>query len=188
MRPRTPNFKFASCAAGSVRTTRAFNSSISPARSGWIAPGRTRVNEHAETGKPLADNRLHGRRGERGAFKLRFFSAVRPCTRTRWNGPGGILPKLVGHKLSAIGLPQHSTRSACFIRHPPWFSAPRGWLPGGSRYVKVFRIIHFAHPLPIRSSASPSLLAAGTGCQRQLDGKVRWQKRFASPARRMRHG
>src|ERR1017187_8150737 len=64
------------------------------------APGRTRVHEHAERGKPLAANRLHGTRGKLLAFKPLFFRAVRPCIRQRWNGPAEFLLGLVGHKLS----------------------------------------------------------------------------------------
>ena len=45
-----------------------------------------------------------------------------------------------------------------------------------------------AHPFLRRSCASPSDLAACTGSHRLPDGKVRWQKRFVFPARRMRRG
>jgi hypothetical protein len=171
------------CRPGTVRTARGVFSSISPARSGWIAPGRTRVHEHAETGKPLAEDRLHGGLEEPRAVKLCFFSPVRPCTRLRWNGPG-----MVGHKLSAIGLPQHSTRLACSIEHPPWFAAPRGRQPRGSQPIKVSRVVLPAHSFPFRFCASPSVPAAVTDSQGLSDGKVRWQKRFVSPARRMRRG
>ncbi len=43
-------------------------------------------------------------------------------------------------------------------------------------------------PYPAVFSASPSILAAGSGRHKPPDGKVRWQKRFAFPARRMRRG
>ncbi len=47
----------------------------------------------------------------------------------------------------------------------------------------------FPHiPSPSGSRASPSILAACTGSLELPDGKVRWQKRFVSPARRMRRG
>jgi hypothetical protein len=153
-------------------------SSISPARSGWIAPGRTRVHEHAETGKPLAPQRqqIAWTTREPGAIKLRFGrriargladAAVRtaPMGHSVLNGPPGT--NGAGHWLATNSL-QSDYRNTQLVRLvprelPPWFAALRGSRRRGSRHVKVFRVILSAHPLPFRPCASPSLLAAGTG-------------------------
>ena len=89
------------------------------------APGRIRVHEHAETGKPLAAYKLH--QALEGIWN--FFppprSAVCLYIRQRWNGPAGIPGKVppqrrrpvagdpgkIGHKLSAIGLPYRKART-----------------------------------------------------------------------------
>ena len=179
-----------------------------------LAPGRKRVHEHAETGKPLfpsendrsprcadpcAAYTLHQARGSPGAFRLRSDHGTRSGTRQRWNGPAGHSGKVppqrrrpvaggpgIGHKLSAIGLPQDRVRSAGL--HHARFAAPRGASPPGCRCSGHQRFFTSAHPLPFRSGASPSHLAAVPGRQAPPGGKVRWQKRFAFPARRMKRG
>jgi hypothetical protein len=165
-----------------------------------LAPGRKRVHEHAETGKPLhpSDNdrspgcaapwvvcTLHQARGSAGAFQLCSDHGARSGTRQRWNGPAGHSGK-VGHKLSAIGLPQDRVRSV--VLHLARFAAPRGASPPECRCSGHQRFFTSAHPLPFRFGASPSHLAPVPGRQAPPDGKVRWQKRFASPARRMKRG
>jgi hypothetical protein len=65
---------------------------------------------------------------------------------------------------------------------------PGGRPPCGSRHVKVFRVILSAHPLFFRFCTSPSTLAMGTGSLELPDRRVRWQKKFAFPARRKRLG
>jgi hypothetical protein len=82
-------------------------------------PGRTRVHEHAETGKPvhpsdeylslgapvpLAAYKLHGTHGRIRENSSRSNRAKGLCRRQRWNGPAGFLGA-VGHKISANGLP-----------------------------------------------------------------------------------
>ena len=68
------------------------------------APGRIRVHEHAETGKPLAAYKLHFAFSGRRIFFYPPPRAVCTFNRKRWNGPAGN-PGKVGHKLSAIGFP-----------------------------------------------------------------------------------
>ena len=70
---------------------------------------------------------------------------------------------------------------------PRAFAAPRGGQPR-SWHAGDLQVIPSAHPLPFRTRAFPSLLAAVPSRLMPLDGKVRWQKRFASPARRMKRG
>lgn len=141
----SPNAEFQVCLlwhSGSVRSTRDLFSSISPARSGWTAPGKTRVHEHAETGKPgnssdedesrsllvpHAANGLHGARTGFRRDKPDSDRAVWPCMRARGNGLAGNDSGNVGHKLSATGSPHHSTRSACNTYDSPRFSPSRGW-------------------------------------------------------------
>ena len=104
---------------------------------------------------------------------------------------------MVGHKLSANGLPSRKACSACSDRsdclasssgQAPRLAASRGWRSRGNRHTSELRHIPPAHPLPFRPRAAPSIFAAGPSRQTPLGGKVRWQKRFASPARRMKHG
>jgi len=129
-----------------------------------------------------------------GGIIPRLVRAAGSCRCQRWNGPaeppqrrrpvaGG--PGMVGHKLSANGLPY---RTACSARPSPWFAALRGRPWRGNRHISDSRVIPSAHPLPFRLRAIPSDLAACPGRQTPLGGKVRWQKRFASPARRMKRG
>ena len=67
------------------------------------------VYEHAETGIPSAC-KLHGSRGSPGS---------------------GV------HKLSAIGSPQPTARSACCFVCPPWFAAFKEGSPSGGRCSSV---------------------------------------------------
>jgi len=97
-----------------------------------LEPGRTRVHELAETGKPLAAYKLHGTRGgirsprrrvfvagveSFGAIGPLSYRAAGPCARHGWNGPAAgnrqVAGGLVGHKLSAIGSPLRAASSAC---------------------------------------------------------------------------
>ncbi len=149
------------------------------------------VHEYAETRmpdspEPQPANSLHGTGTMVWAQKLHSRAAVRPCTRRRWNGPAEFLGRS-GRSRSAIGSPQYSTRSACSFQFLPRFHAPRGREPR-SKAVPFAFPRSSAPPIPFLPCSSPSLLAAGTGCHRLPDGKVRWQKRFVSPARRMRRG
>jgi hypothetical protein len=100
------------------------------------------------------------------------------------SGAGKQIPRLSGARgdsFSAIDFPQPAARS-----HPSWFAAlgsgdrAEGIAPAFSRLS--------TDPSSCRVFASPSNLAVGSGWLRPPDGKVRWQKRFAFPARRMRRG
>jgi hypothetical protein len=84
-----------------------------------LEPGRTRVNEHAETGKPQAEFKLHGCRERNEPYLAPIHRAVCPCNRHGfthgWNGPadrGFFAILMVGHKLSAIGSPLRAFLSA----------------------------------------------------------------------------
>ena len=94
--------------------------------------------------------------------------------------------RVVGHKLSAIGSLYRKARSA---RHTLRLAAP-GWgrQAPGTCHTGYAQVIPSAHPPHPRPHASPSILAAGPSRQTPLGGKVRWQRKFVSPARRMRHG
>ena len=157
------------------------------------APGRTRVHEHAETGQPLAAYKLHRTHGRIGKSNPRFHRATLLCKRQWWNGPAGISGK-VGHKISANGLPYRTTYSVCTAclvctaRPSPRIAALRGRTWRGNRHTSDLRVIPSAHPLPFRPCASPSNLAAGPSRLTPLGGKVRWQRKFVSPARRTKRG
>jgi hypothetical protein len=150
------------------------------------APGRIRVHEHAETGKPLhpsdedlspgvpvplAVYKLHTARRIFRGINPRPDRARRMCRRQRWNG----LNHMDGHKLSANGLPYRTACSACWSGTSPWFAALRGrpWL--GHRNTSDSRFIPTAHPLSFRPRASPSHLAVSPGRQsrraERYDGK-----------------
>lgn len=163
------------------------------------------VHEHAETGKPFTAEKQHDARREDGADRLRFQSALGTCNRQRHNGPPhvdrlvgvGMAPSerrrgvagstgRSGHKLSAIGSPFYNARSA---GRPLRISALGCGRPQkSSSQTGETLVIHAAHsqtPLP---HASPSVLAACPSRRKPLGGKVRWQRKFAYPARHMRHG
>ena len=147
-------------------------------------PGRIGFNEHAETGSPLAVHRLWESRGIAGAFLLRPGHAIQPCFGPRANGPAGHLGP-GDHKLSAEGSPSRMARPSG--RSPrqstPWDKPPRKRWPTSGRQV-----LPFAPLRPFRFRAFPSSLAAGPGRFKPPGGKVRWQKRFAFPPRRMKRG
>ena len=68
MKIRTPILRFASCFALERSGPQEQQFQVfSPARSGWIAPGRTRVYEQAETGKPLGWKDLSSKSKNPGA-------------------------------------------------------------------------------------------------------------------------
>ena len=147
-------------------------------------PGRIWVYERAETGRPLAACEVHGTRGNSGADRSRSRQARASCIRQRWNGPIGTAG-LVGHKISALGLPpRKASATGCSVR----FAAIACGSLHNIRHNGRSRAVPFAYPLAFRLIASSSGLAASSSRQLPLDGKVRWQKRFVSPARRMRRG
>ena len=91
-----------------------------------------------------------------------------------------------GHKLSVFRSP---FRNVCRTWKPVEFAAPRwGRRPQVVGPAKHASVISSAHSHPPRPLASPPHLAAGPSRRSPLGGKVRWQKRFVFPARRMRRG
>ncbi len=146
------------------------------------------VHEYAETGTPFAARTLQGARGQFGRQSPLFPGAKPPCNYRRSNGPAGYFhfAGIGGHKLSAIGSPQTAARSARFLRRPHWFAALGEGLHTGVQTRAPSRLS--AHPFLCRLCALPSDLAACTGSLKLPDGKVRWQKKFAFPALRVRRG
>ena len=118
---------------------------------------------------------------------VRFHRVVRPCNRQGWNGPAGFIGK-VGHKLSAIGSPHHTACSSGFPPHPAQLAAHLGRPQRDNRHASDSQVLPPAYPRPFRTRLSPSLLAHNPSRQMPLDGKVRGQKRFAFPVRRMKRG
>jgi hypothetical protein len=175
----TAFLRFTSCVAPELSGTQEnkFQSLSRPGPDGSRAR-QDWVHEHAETGKPLAAYKLHGTRGPQpticagwgakrksiGPSMPRSVRAARPCTRQGWNGPAAgnrlVASGLVGHKLSAIGSLHHSACSACSSSHPSQFAAFRGWPARGYRHTSDSQVIPSAHPPPVRSTATPSRLAA----------------------------
>ncbi len=170
-------------------------SKISKYFAGMVPMDRARQDwdyEHAETGWPLRSNdrnrspehaaRLAActRQGPRKPSKpmetgeRRSTEVELPCERLRSSISHG------RPKHSATGYPQSAARSVFM----PRLAAHKA----GSRTEAVHRYRLSAHPLPCRLRARPSNLAACTGCPRLPDGKVRWQRKFVSQARRMRRG
>jgi hypothetical protein len=172
------------------------------------------VYEHAETGRPCHPiDRARSRgdmvdlvvctiEGSRWHFRKAiplFRRAGPPCKPIEPNGRAGQITNTLenrqrslvgnsgtgGHSLSAIGLPQKRARPAL----PLWFAVP--WAGRHAETVRRAFIRLSAHPFPCRQCAPPSNLAACTGRPPRWatpDGKVRWQRKFAFPARRMRRG
>ena len=159
---------------------------------------------------PPATHELHRARGRQGQFSSPFNCAVRLCSRRRVNGLApfhplvdqGMVPSqrrtpvaggpgAIGHQISASGFANWTARSAGTDSGTPGFATasrvtpPLAW---GPRRANLSPVIPTAHPLPFRTHASPLDLAAGPGCRPAPGGKVRWQKRFAFPPRRMKHG
>ena len=129
-----------------------------------LEPGRTRVHEHAETGKPPPAWKAHGRRERIEPHLARIHRVVRPCNGRGWNGPGGrdfaIAHAQVGHKLSAIGSPQHTAG-------PPRCLPPgtlRAARPGCTQRAQPdagdWQVIPPAYPRTFRSRLSPSVPSA----------------------------
>ena len=143
------------------------------------------VYEYAETGRPLAARSLHGSRSGVGESDSSIAGAGTRCKSRRSNGPAGKSGP-DGHKLSVIGSPQPAARSACFHRHPHWFAALREGPRDRGHSSSISPVIRPSIPLPI--VRVPSDLAACTDSHRLPDGKVRWQRKFVFPARRMRRG
>jgi hypothetical protein len=147
-----------------------------------LEPGRTRVHEHAETGRPLAALKLHGTQGRIGADLARPFGVARPCDCQGWNGPAidteFAVDSKVGHKLSAIGLPYHAVRSVCSAcprGHSPLFAqfaARKDRRPRGFWHTSDSKVIPSAHPLSFRFRASLSDLAVNSA------GERRWTERY----------
>ena len=142
-----------------------------------LDPGRTRVHEYAETGKPLAAQKLHRTRWSFQACWPNSSRAVRLCTRHGWNGPARNTG-MVGHKLSAIGLPHHPNRSVC-LACPSWqppqpaqYAALRGRPPRTLRNTGDSMVIPLALSLPFRFRASFSGLAVIPA------GECRWTERY----------
>ena len=111
-----------------------------------FGPGRTRVHEHAETGRPFAASRLHRMRGIIGQGFPQPHFAEGQCKRQRWNGPASNIG-VVGHKLSAIGLPQ---RAAGAVGQPSRLAALRGRREQVNRQISDSRVIPSAHSLSSR--------------------------------------
>jgi len=150
--------------------------------------------EHAETGWPLRSNDRNRSPGH--------VARLASCTRQRPGKPGKPigtgerrftyveLPRVrlrsnVSHgrpEHSATGYPQTAARSV-FV---PRLAAPKAGSCARAVLRSPYRLS--APPIPCRPRARPSNLAACTGCLRLPDGKVRWQRKFVSPARRMRRG
>ena len=147
-----------------------------------LEPGRTRVHEHAETGRPKAALKLHGMRGRIGADIAHSPGNVRPCDCQGWNGPAGdsgfASDGKVGHKLSAIGLPHYAVRSVCTAcprGHSPWFAQFAAFTVRRPRvfwHTSDFKVIPSAHPLSFRFRESLSGLAVNP------TGKCRWTERY----------
>ena len=157
--------------------------------------------EHAETGWPLRSNdrnrspehaarlaactlRAPCKQGKSiGTGECRSTHLGFPCVRRRPNGV------FAGHrrpKHSATGYPQRYPQSAArsvFMRR---LAAGKAASPAKDVLRSPSRLS--AHPLSCHLRACPSNLAACTGCFWLPDGKVRWQRKFVFPARRMRRG
>ena len=143
------------------------------------------VYENAETARLLAARSLQGLRGQFGNSVPQLPGARTSCNRRWSNGPAGPQIGFGGHKISAFGSPQAIVRSACFISTSLRIAAKAGFRTEADTIV-LPRCS--AHALLCRLSAFPSDLAVCTGCLEPPDRKVRWQKKFAFPARRMRRG
>jgi hypothetical protein len=152
------------------------------------------VYEHAETGGPLRSNDRN--RSPEHAARLAACTRQGPgkpsnsigtseCCSTHVGlhsvrpRPNGVFSSQGRPKHSATRYPQPAVRSVFLPR-----LAAR---EAGSCAPAALQWLS-AHPISCRLRACPSNLAACTGCLRLPDGKVRWQRKFVSPARRMRRG
>jgi hypothetical protein len=127
-----------------------------------LEPGRIRVHEHAETGKPLAAH-VHGIPSRFSPPMARPARGFRPRLRLGWNGPAQgdrpIVCGTVGHKLSAIGSPHQTACSSGLLPLGVRRGAPPGCPPCARRRPSDSQVIPPAYPRPFRSRVSPSLLA-----------------------------
>ena len=125
-----------------------------------LEPGRTRVHEHAETGKPFAA-KSHGMHKRIEPDLARSSWLVRPCRSDGWNGPDRRKLQFarvkVGHKLSAIGSPLHSASSSGILPLLAQRAAHPGRPPFEFRRPSDSQVIPLAYPLSFRSRASPSV-------------------------------
>jgi len=128
-----------------------------------LEPGRIRVHEHAETGKPLAAV-VHGIRSRFRPLLARPAGGFRPDCCFGWNGPAAadrqIVRCRIGHKLSAIGSPHQTACSSGILPLRVQRAAPPGRPPCALRRPNDSQVIPPAYPRPFRSRVSPSLLAA----------------------------
>ena len=126
-----------------------------------LEPGRIRVHEHAETGKPLAAH-VHGIRSRFSPFMARPARGFRPGRRLGWNGPAAadrpIIRCTVGHNLSAIGSPHQTACSSGILPLGVQRAAPPGRPPCARRRPSDSQVIPPAYPRPFRSRVCPSLL------------------------------
>ena len=162
------------------------------------------VYEHAETGRPC--------RSERPKSVARHAALLAACT---LHGPGRS-SKSIGDRFNAVRTPlelqprpsarpndglfrsrdaatnslQSDHRNQQHVRlfsDSAWFAARWAGRRCAAGFASSPQVVP-PIPSPCRLRASPSNLAACSGCLRLPDGKVRWQKRFVFPARRMRRG
>jgi hypothetical protein len=128
-----------------------------------LEPGRIRVHEHAETGKPLAAH-VHGIRSRFSPSMAPPARGFRPGRRLGWNGPAAadlpIVRCTVGHNLSAIGSPHQTACSSGIMPLGVQRAAPPGRPPCAPRRPGDSQVIPPAYPRPFRSRVCLSLLAA----------------------------
>ena len=153
------------------------------------------VYEHAETGWPLRSNDRN--RSPEHAARLAACTLQGPGKpigtserrSTRMGLPRVRLRSNVSHgrpRHSATGYPQRYPQPAARSVFLPRLAAREAGSCAQAVPRSPYRLS--AHPIPCRLRACPSNLAACTGCYWLPDGKVRWQRKFVSPARRMRRG
>jgi hypothetical protein len=128
-----------------------------------LEPGRIRVHEHAETGKPLAAD-LRGIRRKIRPLLAYLPGVARPRRRLGWNGPAQrnlqVAQSRFGHKLSAIGSPHQTACSSGIFPLRVHRVTHLGGPSSASRRPSDSQVIPPAYPRPFRSRVSPSLLAA----------------------------
>jgi len=141
-----------------------------------LEPGRTRVHEHAETGRPRTANKEHGTPGRTSRNLACFSCVVRPCRRYGQNGQiagngyiAGILlpprrPAIAvgirgssGNGLCAIGLPQYSASSSGFLPRLAHLAAPTGGRLRHRGHTSDSQVIPSACPHTFRSRSNLSV-------------------------------
>jgi hypothetical protein len=162
-------------------------SSISPARSGWIAPGRigfmstqrrenrpTQVTE-SHRGGPFRRQSLYRTTDRKERANGSAKDGQIPVARFGDSNAGGTTAADTrSHKLSAIGSPQYSTGSACSFNHVPRIALLTAWRrmhqavpfasPGYSEY--------FSPSLPARLHPILPRVTAAYRCRTErYDGK-----------------